>query len=54
MSGLLYRRTIWPGGLNFIWSLAYRTFEAVGELTTLTGTAGLLRPNLLYKNSLMM
>lgn len=42
------------GGLNFIWSLAFKTFDAVGELTSLTGTAGLLRPNLLYKNSLMM
>lgn len=42
------------GGLNFIWSLAFRTFDAVGELTSLTGTTGLLRPNLLYKNSLMM
>lgn len=42
------------GGLNFIWSLAFKTFDAVGELTSLTGTAGLLRPYLLYKNSLMM
>jgi hypothetical protein len=42
------------GGLNFIWSLAYRTFDAVGGLTALTGTAGLLRPDLGYKNSLMM
>lgn len=42
------------GGLNFIWSLAYRTFDALGGLTALTGTEGLLRPDLGYKNSLMM